>query len=97
MASAVPEELGQNLAMIPRVVQTQLITALTAFFQRDVRLAEKVVERAHLGRGSDRDAGLPGALRRGGRPSRAIAARSARVPVSRRTASPRICAAVITR
>lgn len=45
MASAVPEELGQDLAMMARVVQTQLITALTAFFQKDVRLAEKVVER----------------------------------------------------
>jgi phosphate uptake regulator len=28
MASAVPEELGQDLAMMARVVQTQLITAL---------------------------------------------------------------------
>jgi phosphate uptake regulator/aminoglycoside phosphotransferase (APT) family kinase protein len=45
MPSAVPEELGHDLAMMARVVQSQLISALTAFFQRDIRLAEKVMER----------------------------------------------------
>ena len=45
MIPVVPEELGGDLAMMARVVQSQLITAVTAFFQRDVRLAEKVTEK----------------------------------------------------
>jgi phosphate uptake regulator/aminoglycoside phosphotransferase (APT) family kinase protein len=36
------EDLGQDLALMARVVQSQLVTAMTAFFRRDVSLADKV-------------------------------------------------------
>jgi phosphate uptake regulator len=39
------EDLGQDLAMMARLVQSQLITAMTAFFQRDTTLAHRVTER----------------------------------------------------
>jgi phosphate uptake regulator len=39
------EELGRDPVVMARLVQSQLTTAVTAFFQRDVRLAAKVVER----------------------------------------------------
>jgi phosphate uptake regulator len=36
-------DLGQDLAMMARLVQSQLINAMTAFFQKDPGLAEKVI------------------------------------------------------
>jgi phosphate uptake regulator len=39
------EDLGQDLALLARLVQSQLISATTAFFQRDPHLAEKVTEK----------------------------------------------------
>jgi phosphate uptake regulator len=39
------EGLGQDLVMMARLVQSQLATAFTAFFQRDARLAERVSEK----------------------------------------------------
>jgi phosphate uptake regulator len=45
MTVAVLEDLGQDLAMMARVVQSQLSAAMTAFFQRDLTLAEKVIEK----------------------------------------------------
>jgi phosphate uptake regulator len=36
------EDLGRDLAMMARLVQSQLITAMTAFFQKDVALAARV-------------------------------------------------------
>jgi hypothetical protein len=39
------EDLGQDLAMMARLVQSQLITATTAFFQRDTGLAQQVMDR----------------------------------------------------
>ena len=45
MTSVAAEELGGALAMMARVVQSQLVTAVTAFFRRDVGLAQKVCEK----------------------------------------------------
>lgn len=39
------EDLGQDLALMARVVQSQLISAMTAFFRKDVALAEKVIDK----------------------------------------------------
>jgi phosphate transport system regulatory protein PhoU len=39
------EDLGQDLAMMARLVQSQLVAAMTAFFQRDTGLAAKVTEK----------------------------------------------------
>jgi phosphate uptake regulator len=39
------DDLGQDLVMMARLVQSQLSSAVTAFFQRDVRLAGKVTEK----------------------------------------------------
>jgi phosphate uptake regulator/aminoglycoside phosphotransferase (APT) family kinase protein len=39
------EDLGQDLAMMARLVQSQLVTAMTAFFQRDPGLSQKVTDR----------------------------------------------------
>ena len=39
------EDLGQDLALMARLVQSQLITAMTAFFQKDVALAERVKDK----------------------------------------------------
>jgi phosphate uptake regulator len=39
------DDLGHDLAMMARLVQTQLGAAMTAFFERDVGLAERVQER----------------------------------------------------
>src|SRR5262249_60735511 len=40
-----PEDLAQALARMARPVQSQLITATTAFFQRDTALARKVTDK----------------------------------------------------
>ncbi len=45
MSVSVLEDLGQDLARMARIVQSQLISAMTAFFQRDTGLAAKVTER----------------------------------------------------
>src|SRR5215475_14289865 len=45
MTTVLLEDLGQDLAMMARLVQSQLVTAMTAFFQRDVALAEKLTEK----------------------------------------------------
>jgi len=42
VTSVLLEDLGQDLAMMARLVQSQLVNAMTAFFQRDPGLAEKV-------------------------------------------------------
>jgi phosphate uptake regulator len=39
------EDLGQDLALMARLVQSQLITAMTAFFQKDVGLAARVKDK----------------------------------------------------
>jgi phosphate uptake regulator len=39
------EDVGQDLVMMARLVQSQLSSAVTAFFQRDLRLAAKVAEK----------------------------------------------------
>jgi len=39
------EDLGPDLAMMARLVQSQLVGAMTAFFQKDVAAAEKVLAR----------------------------------------------------
>lgn len=39
------DDLGQDVVMMARLVQSQLSSALTAFFQRDVGLAGKVTEK----------------------------------------------------
>jgi phosphate transport system protein len=39
------EDLGQDLVMMARLVQAQVVTALTAFFQKDVPLAGQVAEK----------------------------------------------------
>ena len=45
MGIHVLEDLGPDLAIMARLVQSQLITAVTAFFQRDTALAAKVTGR----------------------------------------------------
>ena len=45
MTSVLREDLGQDLAMMARLVQSQLIRSMTAFFQRDPRLAEQVTQK----------------------------------------------------
>ncbi len=45
MGTILLEDLGQDLAMMARLVQSQLVAAMTAFFQRDVALAEKLTEK----------------------------------------------------
>jgi phosphate uptake regulator len=45
VTSVLREDLGQDLAMMARLVQSQLIRGMTAFFQRDVRLAEQVTQK----------------------------------------------------
>mgnify|MGYP001569019732 CR=1 FL=1 len=42
MTSVLLEDLGQDLAMMARLVQSQLVSAMTAFFQRDPAGAGKV-------------------------------------------------------
>ena len=39
------EDLGTDLAMMARLVQSQLMSAMTAFFRKDVDLAAKVTEK----------------------------------------------------
>lgn len=39
------EDLGADLAMMARLVQSQLMSAMTAFFRKDVTLAQKVTEK----------------------------------------------------
>jgi len=45
VTSVLREDLGQDLAMMARLVQSQLIRSMTAFFQRDPRLAEQVTQK----------------------------------------------------
>ena len=45
MTSVLLEDLGQDLAMMARLVQSQLIRGMTAFFQRDAPLAEQVTQK----------------------------------------------------
>src|SRR5262245_41390475 len=45
MSPALLDDLGDDLALMARVVQSQLSAATTAFFQRDVGLAAKVMEK----------------------------------------------------
>jgi phosphate uptake regulator len=45
VTSVLHEDLGQDLAMMARLVQSQLIRSMTAFFQRDARLAEQVTQK----------------------------------------------------
>src|SRR2546427_7242871 len=45
MTASLLEDLGQDLAMMARLVQSQLITATTAFFQQDTALARHVMEK----------------------------------------------------
>ena len=45
MTSVLREDLGQDLAMMARLVQSQLTCGMTAFFQRDPRLAEQVTQK----------------------------------------------------
>jgi len=45
VTSVLREDLGQDLAMMARLVQSQLIRSMTAFFQRDARLAEQVTQK----------------------------------------------------
>ena len=45
MTSVLREDLGQDLAMMARLVQSQLIRSMTAFFQRDPRLAEQITQK----------------------------------------------------
>jgi phosphate uptake regulator len=42
MTAVLLEDLGGDLAMMARLVQSQLMSAMTAFFQKDVALATKV-------------------------------------------------------
>src|SRR5262249_54967769 len=44
MSTLAIDDLGRDLAMMARLVQTQLGAAMTAFFERDVGLAERVKE-----------------------------------------------------
>jgi phosphate uptake regulator len=45
VTSVLLEDLGQDLAMMARLVQSQLIRSMTAFFQRDARAAEQVTQK----------------------------------------------------
>ena len=45
MSPALLDDLGDDLALMARVVQSQLSAATTAFFQRDLGLAAKVIEK----------------------------------------------------
>ena len=45
MSPALLDDLGDDLALMARVVQSQLNAATTSFFQRDVDLAAKVMEK----------------------------------------------------
>ena len=45
MSRLLLEDLGPDLAMMARLVQSQLVGAMTAFFQKDVAAAEKVLAR----------------------------------------------------
>jgi phosphate uptake regulator len=45
VTSVLREDLGQDLAMMARLVQSQLIRGMTAFFQRDAPLAEQVTQK----------------------------------------------------
>jgi phosphate uptake regulator len=45
MSPALLEDLGQDLVMMARLVQSQVSSAMTAFFQRDVNAADKVTEK----------------------------------------------------
>jgi len=45
MTASVLEDLGQDLAMMTRLVQSQLMNALTAFFQRDPAQARRVMDK----------------------------------------------------
>jgi phosphate uptake regulator len=42
MTAILLEDLGGDLALMARLVQSQLMSAMTAFFQKDVALARKV-------------------------------------------------------
>jgi phosphate uptake regulator len=42
MTALLLEDLGGDLALMARLVQSQLMSAMTAFFQKDVALARKV-------------------------------------------------------
>ncbi len=42
---SVLEDLGPDLAMMARLVQSQLMNAMTAFFQRDTALARRVMDK----------------------------------------------------
>jgi phosphate transport system regulatory protein PhoU len=45
MAAILLEDLGADLALMARLVQSQLMSAMTAFFRKDVALARKVIEK----------------------------------------------------
>ena len=45
MTMSVLEDLGPNLAMMARLVQSQLVNAMTASFQRDIALARRVMDK----------------------------------------------------
>jgi phosphate uptake regulator len=45
VTSVLLEDLGQDLAMMARLVQSQLIRSMTAFFQRDARAADQVTQK----------------------------------------------------
>ncbi|MGH7339663.1 MAG: PhoU domain-containing protein, partial [Candidatus Rokuibacteriota bacterium] len=45
MSPGLLDDLGADLAMMARVVQSQLSAATTSFFLRDLGLAAKVVEK----------------------------------------------------
>jgi len=45
MTISVLEDLGQDLAMMARLVQSQLMNATTSFFQRDIALARGVMDK----------------------------------------------------
>jgi phosphate uptake regulator len=45
MSPALLDDLGDDLAMMARVVQSQLSAATTSFFRRDLELAGKVIEK----------------------------------------------------
>jgi phosphate uptake regulator len=45
MTAILLEDLGADLAMMARLVQSQLMSAMTAFFRKDVALARKVTDK----------------------------------------------------
>jgi phosphate uptake regulator len=45
MTAILLEDLGADLAMMARLVQSQLMSAMTAFFRKDVQLAQKVTDK----------------------------------------------------